>query len=70
MSLAAQKTRLTSVTQELFNRWHETQEHWRDAKCQEFGRLYMDELSASVTAAAGVIDQLDKVIAKIRRDCE
>jgi thymidylate synthase len=70
MSLAANKTRLTSVTQELFNRWRETQQHWRDSKAQEFDRLYMEELNSSVNAASGVIDQLDKIIAKIKKDCE
>jgi thymidylate synthase len=70
MSLAANKTRLTSVTQELFNRWRETQQYWRDNKAAEFERLYMEELNASVNAAAGVVDQLDKIIAKIKRDCE
>ncbi|MDB6059199.1 MAG: hypothetical protein JWO95_3043 [Verrucomicrobiales bacterium] len=70
MSLAANKTRLTSVTQELFNRWRETQQYWRDQKAAEFDRLYMEELNASVNAAAGVIDQLDKIIAKIKKDCE
>lgn len=70
MSLAANKTRLTSVTQELFNRWRETQQYWQDQKAAEFERLYMEELNASVNAAAGVIDQLDKIIAKIKKDCE
>jgi thymidylate synthase len=70
MSLAANKTRLTSVTQELFNRWRETQNYWRDAKAKEFERLYIEELSASVNAASGVVDQLDKIIAKIKKDCE
>jgi thymidylate synthase len=70
MSLAANKTRLTSVTQELFNRWRETGQYWRDAKAKEFERLYIDELNASVNAASGVIDQLDKIIAKIKKDCE
>ncbi len=70
MSLAANKTRLTSVTQELFNRWRETQQYWRDNKAIEFERLYMEELNASVNAASGVIDQLDKIIAKIKKDCE
>jgi hypothetical protein len=70
MSLAANKTRLTSVTHELFNRWRETKQHWRDAKAAEFERLYIEELNASVNAASGVIDQLDKIMAKIKKDCE
>jgi thymidylate synthase len=70
MSLAAHKTRLTSVSQELFNRWRETQHYWRDAKAQEFERVYIEELNSSVNTAAGVIDQLDRIIAKIKTDCE
>jgi thymidylate synthase len=70
VSLAANKTRLTSVTQELFNRWRETQQYWRDSKAQEFDRLYMEELNASVNASSGVVDQLDKIMARIKRDCE
>jgi len=63
-------SKLMAVTKELSNQWHYTKEHWRDAKSQEFERKYLQELVASVDRAVGVIEQLDKLVGKIRNDCE
>ena len=63
-------SKLSALTKELSNRWQQTKESWRDAKCQEFERHYVDELQVSVDKAVMVIDQLDKLVAKIRSDCE
>ncbi len=70
MSMAVNRARLAAITKELSARWDETKERWRDAKCDEFQRKYMDELFASVDTSLGVIEQLDKLAAKIRSDCE
>lgn len=50
--------------------WQHTREYWRDAKSTEFEHKYLDELFSSVDKAVGVIEQLDKLLNKIRRDCE
>lgn len=70
MSLSASKTRLAALTKELSVNWRETKESWRDAKAQEFEQNYLQELFDSVDAAIGVMDQLDKVLKKVRTDCE
>jgi hypothetical protein len=70
MSIRASGTRLTMVTRELMNQWQDTREYWQDAKSQEFDHQYMEELLATVERTVTVIDQLDKIIAKIRKDCE
>ena len=70
MSLSVNKTRLATITKELLLRWEETRHYWKDAKAEEFERKYIDELIASADSAIGVVDKLDKVIAKIRSDCE
>ena len=70
MSVGVSKARLAAITKELWVRWNETRDHWADAKCDEFERKYMEELFTTVEAALGVIDQIDKVSAKIRSDCE
>lgn len=62
--------RLGALTKELNNRWQRTRESWRDAKAEEFQRQYLDELQTSVDKAMQVIEQLDKLMAKIRSDCE
>jgi hypothetical protein len=70
MSVAASKNRLAGLTRELMVRWRETTDHWRDAKAQEFEEKYLEDLTTSVDRAATVIEQLDKLLAKVRKDCE
>ena len=70
MSLAADKAQIIALTRDLVNQWELTHETWRDAKALEFQRQYIEELLANVEKATTVIDDLDKLIAKIRSDCE
>lgn len=70
MSLSANKTQLATITKELLMNWKQTKEHWKDAKSQEFERKYLEELFDSVDTAVAVMDQLDKLLHKIRSDCE
>ena len=62
--------KLMALTRALSAQWQQTKDYWQDAKCREFERQYMEELFASVDKAVGVMEQVDKLIAKIRHDCE
>ncbi len=62
--------RLAGLTKELRVQWLNTKAYWKDAKCEEFERKYMEELFASVDRAVTVIEQLDKLLNKVRTDCE
>ena len=66
----ANGTRLSATTKELWNQWQQTKEYWRDSKSDEFEHRYLEELVASVDKTVMVIEQLDKLITKIRKDCE
>jgi len=66
----ANGTRLSGITKDLLNQWQLTKQDWPDAKSPEFERKYLQELISSVDKAVTVIEQLDKVVAKIRSDCE
>jgi hypothetical protein len=66
----ANGTRLSAITKELWRQWQQTKEYWQDNKSQEFERRYLEELVASVDKTVGVIEQVDKLIMKIRKDCE
>ena len=66
----ANATRLTAITRELWAQWQRTKDEWRDAKSQEFEQKYMAELLASVDQSVAIIEQLDKLVTKIRKDCE
>jgi thymidylate synthase len=66
----ASGARLGAITKELWVQWQQTREYWKDAKSEEFEHKFLDELIASVDKTVTVIDQLDKLISKIRKDCE
>jgi hypothetical protein len=68
--MKASGSRLAGITKELRSEWQNTKSYWKDAKCQEFEHRYMEELLASVDRTVTVIEQLDKLITKIRSDCE
>jgi hypothetical protein len=66
----ANGSRLAAITKELWLQWQRTKDDWRDAKSLEFEQKYLLELMSSVDKTVAVIDQLDKLINKIKRDCE
>ena len=68
--MKASGSRLAGITKELRSQWLDTKSYWKDAKSQEFEHRYMEELLASVDRTVTVIDQLDKLVTKIRQDCE
>ena len=68
--MKASSARLSGLTKELRAQWQDTKSYWKDAKSQEFERRYMEELLAGVDRTVTVIEQLDKLVTKIRMDCE
>ncbi len=68
--MSASGSRLEAITRDLQVRWQQTRDQWNDAKSREFEQTYLLELFASVERAMVAIDKLDKLIAKIRKDCE
>jgi hypothetical protein len=63
-------TKLTAITRELWNQWMTTKDSWQDAKALEFEKKYLDDLLSSVNKAVIVIEELDKLAGKIKKDCE
>lgn len=68
--MSASGSRVGALTKELWVQWQRTREEWSDAKSQEFEHKYLQELVAGVDKTMTVIDDLDKLLHKIRRDCE
>jgi thymidylate synthase len=63
-------TRLTALSKELWVQWLQTKQYWSDAKSLEFEQKYLQELMTTVDKTATVIEQLDKLMQKIKKDCE
>jgi hypothetical protein len=70
MSVTANKSRLANVTRELSNQWKETKQSWQDTRSAEFERDYLQELVSQVDASMDVLDQLERILNRIRKDCE
>ena len=70
MSVTASKARLDALTKELSSKWTQAKYSWKDAKSLEFDQRFMDELLASVNRTVTCIEDLDKIITKVRHDCE
>ena len=70
MSLSGNRSRLSGITKELWARWQDTKKYWRDGKSQEFEHRYMEELLIRVDKAVTVIEKLDALLTKVRKDCE
>ena len=70
MSLSANGKVLAASTTKLLQRWQETKQHWRDAKSDEFERKYLLELQASVERADTILAEIDKILTRVRTECE
>lgn len=68
--MSASGNRLAALTKELWLQWQRTREEWGDAKSHEFERKYLYELNASVDKTVTVIEELEKLLSKVRKDCE
>ena len=70
MNLAGSRNQLMVVTKQLAAQWQQARNYWLDAKGQEFDARYVEALQSNVSAAFAAIEKLDRVIAKVRSDCE
>jgi hypothetical protein len=68
--MSSNGSKLMAITRHLSGQWQQTKEYWQDAKAEEFERQYMTELFSSVDKTVAVMEQLEKLINKIRSDCE
>lgn len=70
MSAGAAKGAVNDATRELMAQWERVRETWRDGKSDEFGKNYLSGLGEETSRALRVIDELERLFAKIHADCE
>lgn len=61
---------LIQTARELSEHWHATKVHWRDAKALEFEKRYLEPLPGLVSKTGAVMNELEVLLKKIRKDCE
>lgn len=70
MSVKSTRGILTNAVRDLNTRWAQTKNYWHDAKAREFEERYIKPLPDALNSASSIIEELDQVLSKIRRDCE
>ena len=58
------------AVRDLNTSWQQTHGYWTDNKATEFQEKYISPLPDAVNSASSIIEDLDKILNKIRRDCE
>lgn len=61
---------LHEAVKNLLTAWSEAKNYWRDVKSQEFEAAYLDNLPNDAARAVTVINEIDALLKKVRRDCE
>lgn len=70
MNVAANGKNLAALTQQLLRQWEQTRAQWHDVKSVEFEQQYLVELTAQAHKAGIAFEELDKLLAKVQKDCE
>jgi len=68
--MSASQNRLAGLTNDLRAEWEQTKHYWNDAKSQEFEQRFLSELIPAVNQTITTIESLERVLAKLRTDCE
>jgi len=68
--MSASQNRLAGLTNSLRADWEQTKQYWNDAKSREFEQRFLVELFSGVNQTLNHIESLERVLAKIRQDCE
>ena len=50
--------------------WDQVKAHWRDSRQREFEKDFIETLPDDISAAIRVIEEIDKIVTRARRDCE
>jgi len=70
MNISSNGKALARATKDLLLRWEETKHSWRDAKASEFERDHLTELQTAIDRAVPIFDELDKLVSRVRSECE
>ena len=70
MSIKSTRGILMKASRDLNASWAQTRMQWTDGKAREFEERYLRPLPEALNSASTIIEELDRVLANIRRDCE
>jgi hypothetical protein len=69
MSLDVGRHRLVSAHSRLLECWEETSRVWQDSVRADFAKEHVEPLGPMVQATLAAIDQLARILGRVRQDC-
>ena len=70
MSAKGSANKISKTTKQFLASWDQVRSYWRDVKSQEFEKQFIEPLPEDIAGAMRVIEEIDKILTKARRDCE
>lgn len=70
MNIRGSASNLVQAIKELTMQWEQTKSYWRDAKSQQFAETYLHPLPDHIARARFAMEELEKLLSKVRSDCE
>ncbi len=70
MSLMATRSQLATLAKELSRNTQQLRERWPDRRGAEFEVKYLDPLQTQMAATFAALEKLERLLLKIRSDCE
>ncbi len=70
MNTRVSAANLIQSAKELGAEWHTAKESWRDVKAREFEEKFVDPLPGYIARASRMMDEVDALLRKVRKDCE
>lgn len=70
MNIRGSAANLVQGVKELTMQWEQTQSYWRDAKSEQFAENYLNPLPDHIARARYAMEELEKLLSKVRSDCE
>lgn len=70
MNTRVSAANLVQAMKELAAEWQQAKESWRDAKAREFEDKYLEALPGYIARATAVMEEVETLMRKVRKDCE
>ncbi len=70
MGMADGQANIARAGHDLENRWHEMRRLWNDAVASAFEARFVVPLLQDARRALAAMDQMNRILTQLRRDCE
>jgi hypothetical protein len=70
MSVGSERARLVGVMRTVVREWDHVRQDWCDERSRAFGEQYIDAFREGIDRVLPRLEELERVMRKVRTDCE